>query len=157
MTQKEIDMKMIMIAVFTTTAAVAQTAPSQMPATDAEKIADALRAGPAFVTKDATLLDWPSMPGGNTAFFGRVRTNGPVFLATLVCRTMSPAALTGSSCSSSRTALPVGSLMCAMSEFHICMAASGCLTECMRREATTNSTLGHTLWSWGQIKRCREH
>src|SRR5260370_20332733 len=35
-----------------------------MPVTDAEKIADALRAGPVFVTKDATLLDWPSMPGG---------------------------------------------------------------------------------------------
>ena len=35
-----------------------------MPVTDAEKIADALRAGPAFITKDATLLDWPSAPGG---------------------------------------------------------------------------------------------
>ena len=35
-----------------------------MPVTDAEKIADALRAGPAFITKDATLLDWPSKPGG---------------------------------------------------------------------------------------------
>ena len=57
-------MKLIMIAVLAATAAVAQTAPSQMPATDAEKIADALRAGPAFVTKGATLLDWPSTPGG---------------------------------------------------------------------------------------------
>jgi hypothetical protein len=35
-----------------------------LPVTDAEKIADALRAGPAFITKDATLLDWPSAPGG---------------------------------------------------------------------------------------------
>jgi hypothetical protein len=35
-----------------------------LPLTDAEKIADALRAGPAFVTKDATLLDWPAAPGG---------------------------------------------------------------------------------------------
>ena len=57
-------MKLIMIAVFATTAVVAQTAQSRMPATDAEKIADALRAGPAFVTKGATLLDWPSTPGG---------------------------------------------------------------------------------------------
>jgi hypothetical protein len=31
--------------------------------TDVEKIADALRAGPAFITKDATVLDWPSAPG----------------------------------------------------------------------------------------------
>lgn len=33
-------------------------------ATDAQKIAEALRAGPAFITKDATLLDWPSARGG---------------------------------------------------------------------------------------------
>jgi hypothetical protein len=32
--------------------------------TDAEKIADALRAGPDFITKDATILDYPSAPGG---------------------------------------------------------------------------------------------
>jgi hypothetical protein len=36
----------------------------RLPVTDAEKIADALRAGPAFITKDATLLDWPAAPGG---------------------------------------------------------------------------------------------
>jgi hypothetical protein len=57
-------MQLIMIAVFAATAAIAQTAPSRRPATDAEKIADALRAGPPFVTKGATLLDWPSTPGG---------------------------------------------------------------------------------------------
>jgi hypothetical protein len=31
---------------------------------DAEKLADALRAGPDFVTAGATVLDWPSTPGG---------------------------------------------------------------------------------------------
>jgi hypothetical protein len=36
----------------------------RLPVTAAEKIADALRAGPVFITKDATLLDWPSAPGG---------------------------------------------------------------------------------------------
>jgi hypothetical protein len=36
----------------------------RLPVTDADKIADALRAGPAFITKDATVLDWPSAPGG---------------------------------------------------------------------------------------------
>jgi hypothetical protein len=35
-----------------------------LPMTDAEKVADALRAGPAFITKDATVLDWPSSPEG---------------------------------------------------------------------------------------------
>jgi hypothetical protein len=36
----------------------------RLPLTDAEKIADALRAGPAFITKEATVVDWPSTPGG---------------------------------------------------------------------------------------------
>ena len=36
----------------------------RLPVTDAEKIAGALRAGPAFITKDATVLDWPSAPEG---------------------------------------------------------------------------------------------
>ena len=35
-----------------------------MPVTDVERVADALRAGLVFVTKDATLLDWPSTPRG---------------------------------------------------------------------------------------------
>src|SRR3984893_1357910 len=62
--QKELEMKLITIVLFATTAAFAQAAKSRMPVTDAEKIADALHAGPAFVTKDATLLDWPSTPAG---------------------------------------------------------------------------------------------
>jgi hypothetical protein len=36
----------------------------RLPVTDAEKVADALRAGPAFITKDAAVRDWPSAPGG---------------------------------------------------------------------------------------------
>jgi hypothetical protein len=34
------------------------------PATDAEKIADALRAGPGFISDDATILDWPTSKSG---------------------------------------------------------------------------------------------
>jgi hypothetical protein len=55
-------MKLIMIAL-TTAAAFAQKRES-WPSTDAEKTGDALRAGPPFITKDATLVDWPSAPGG---------------------------------------------------------------------------------------------
>jgi hypothetical protein len=54
-------MGMVLLAVST---ALAQTAESRMPVTDAEKVADALRVAPAFITKDATLLDWPATPGG---------------------------------------------------------------------------------------------
>jgi hypothetical protein len=43
---------------------VAQTAKDKLPTTDAEKIADAMRAGPPFITKNATLLDWPTTTNG---------------------------------------------------------------------------------------------
>src|SRR5262249_11257541 len=42
----------------------AQTVTDKHPVTDAEKIADALAAAPEFITKDATILDWPAKPGG---------------------------------------------------------------------------------------------
>src|SRR5580658_6524503 len=57
-------MKLITIVLFAVGAVFAQTAELSRPITDVEKIADALRAAPAFVTKDATLLDWPTIPGG---------------------------------------------------------------------------------------------
>ena len=47
-----------------TLAASAQTVSPDHPSTDAEKVADALRAGPSFITKNATLLDWPTGAGG---------------------------------------------------------------------------------------------
>jgi hypothetical protein len=43
--------------------ATAQGGPTEHPSTDADKIADTLRAGPPFITNDATLLDWPAKPG----------------------------------------------------------------------------------------------
>jgi hypothetical protein len=46
-----------------TASASAQTASPGHPTTDAEKVADALRAGPDFLTRNATILDWPSAPG----------------------------------------------------------------------------------------------
>lgn len=42
----------------------AQTLTDKHPATDTEKIADALSAGPEFITRNATILDWPATPGG---------------------------------------------------------------------------------------------
>jgi hypothetical protein len=41
-----------------------QPQPTAHPATDSQKIADALRAGPTFITAHATLLDWPSTQDG---------------------------------------------------------------------------------------------
>ena len=48
----------------TATVALSQNS-SDHPVTDAAKIADALRAGPPFITENATILDWPQQPGGD--------------------------------------------------------------------------------------------
>ena len=37
---------------------------SNHPKTDPAKLADALRAGPSFITDHATILDWPESPAG---------------------------------------------------------------------------------------------
>jgi hypothetical protein len=42
----------------------AQSADDHLPVTDAEKIADALRAGPDFITDSATVVDYPATKGG---------------------------------------------------------------------------------------------
>ena len=55
---------LLALATMAGSAASAQTAPSRRSVTDPEKIADAVRAGPTFITKDATILDWPSTPDG---------------------------------------------------------------------------------------------
>ena len=55
---------MLLTTVLLTVAAVFAQSSDRLPVTDPEKIADALRAGPAFITKDATVLDWPPNPGG---------------------------------------------------------------------------------------------
>jgi hypothetical protein len=52
------------LCLFIMSLALAQTNTSNPPKTDSEKIADALRAGPKFITSGATILDWPSAPGG---------------------------------------------------------------------------------------------
>jgi hypothetical protein len=54
----------VLLCLFIASFAMAQTNMSSPPKTDAEKIADALRAGPNFITGGATILDWPSTPGG---------------------------------------------------------------------------------------------
>jgi hypothetical protein len=54
----------LLATVLLTVATAFTQSPDRLPVTDAEKIADALRGGPAFITKDATVLDWPSAHGG---------------------------------------------------------------------------------------------
>jgi hypothetical protein len=66
---KSVPIFLALLMLLTVTCASAQntkheTTASQFPTSDAEKIADALRAGPSFITKDATILDWPATQGG---------------------------------------------------------------------------------------------
>ena len=56
-------MKLLTTVLLAAASAFAQSS-DRSPVTDAEKIADASRAGPEFITEHATLLDWPSAPGG---------------------------------------------------------------------------------------------
>ena len=57
-------MKLSVLLLLATLTAAAQPTAQDHPTTDAQKIADALRAGPGFITKDATILDWPTTPDG---------------------------------------------------------------------------------------------
>jgi hypothetical protein len=47
--------------------------PSGHQSTDDEKIADALRAGPPFITKDAVIADWPANPKAPNAQYRVLR------------------------------------------------------------------------------------
>jgi len=57
-------MKLTVFCLFVALAAGAQSATEHLPVTDAEKIADAQRAGPNFITDDATIVDYPASKGG---------------------------------------------------------------------------------------------
>ena len=57
-------MKSVAFLIFITAVTCAQMPASRASKSDAEKIASSMRAGPKFVTQNATVLDWPSSPGG---------------------------------------------------------------------------------------------
>jgi hypothetical protein len=61
---RRIFMRFACSVLITAVVTYAQALPSGHPRSDAEKIASAMRAGPKFVTQNATVLDWPSSPGG---------------------------------------------------------------------------------------------
>jgi len=50
-------MKLTVLCLFAALTAGAQSTTQHVPVTDIEKTADALRAGPQFITDDATILD----------------------------------------------------------------------------------------------------
>ena len=122
---KEFGMKLIAITFLTVTAAFAQTAEPRLAITDAEKIADALRAGPVFITKGATLLDWPPASGGEYRVLRKARTNGPVSRLFPGIRMMNQGASTRYSCTGFRTAWPAGPRALIASASRTCIVAPG--------------------------------
>jgi len=52
------------LCLFAALAASAQSTTGHLPVTDAEKLADALRAAPKFITDGATIVDFPASKGG---------------------------------------------------------------------------------------------
>jgi hypothetical protein len=52
------------LCLFAAPTASAQNTTQHLPVRNAEKLADALRAGPHFITDDATILDWSAPKGG---------------------------------------------------------------------------------------------
>ena len=68
-------MKFAFLILITAVATCAQAPPSGQTKSDVEKIASAMQAGPKFVTQSATVLDWPSSPGGEFRVL-RAGTNG---------------------------------------------------------------------------------
>ena len=57
-------MTLIVLCLFAVLTARAQATAEHLPVTDPEKIADALRAAPKFITDGATIVDYPASKGG---------------------------------------------------------------------------------------------
>ena len=57
-------MKLAVLCLFAALTEGAQGTTEHLPVADAEKIADALRAGPNFIADGATLVDYPAIKGG---------------------------------------------------------------------------------------------
>jgi hypothetical protein len=57
-------MRLIVLCLFAALTASAQSTIEHLPVTDADKIADALRAAPKFITDGATIVDYPAGKGG---------------------------------------------------------------------------------------------
>jgi hypothetical protein len=60
----EVRNEVTVLCLFVALTAGAQSTTEHQPVTDAEKITDALRAGPNFITDGATIVDYPASEGG---------------------------------------------------------------------------------------------
>jgi hypothetical protein len=73
------EMKLTVFCLFAALVSSAQSTTEHLPVTDAEKIADALRAAPNFITDGATIVDYRRTKAPSFEFFVRVAVNGPAY------------------------------------------------------------------------------
>ena len=67
--------KFAFLVLITAVITYAQAPPSGKSKSDTDKVRSAMQAGPKFVTRNATVLDWPTSPGGEYRVL-RAGTNG---------------------------------------------------------------------------------
>jgi hypothetical protein len=134
-------MKLLASVLLTAVTAFAQSS-DRLLVTDTEKIADALRGGPAFITKDATVRDWPSAPGAEYRLL-RKGSNEWTCLPAIpgYSHDESQGASTRYSCAGCRTALPAGRRRLIGSASRACISAPGNRRMVLR---AMNSTLART-------------
>ncbi len=73
--EENFDEEVCFLSLFTTAVTSAQMPASRKSKSDMERIASALEAGPKFVTQNATVIDYPTSPGGEYRVL-RAGTNG---------------------------------------------------------------------------------
>ena|ERR1700723_2182826 len=137
--------KSAFLILITAVVTYAQTPASRNSKSDEDKIASALQASPKFVTTGATVLDYPTSPGGEFRVL-RAGTNEWTYLSGAPGTTHDEAA-----CFDQvflqflKDSMAVVRPICRVSESHVCVLANGYLTSYMRWEAGMHSMLGHTL------------
>jgi hypothetical protein len=141
MIRKYAAMTLLTTVLLTVATAFAQSS-DRLPVTDAEKIADALRAGPEFITKDATLLDWPSAPGGEYRLL-RKGSNEWTCLPAIPGDSHDEPGCFDQVFLQFVKDCPALHPNFSASESHTCTVASGYPSR-MRRDPAMNSTLGRT-------------
>jgi hypothetical protein len=92
--------RVTLLVLITSFITYAQMPASRKPKSDEEKIASAMQGGPKFVTQNATVLDYPTSPGGEFRVLRAGKNGWTCLPGPPAGAMMSPAALTRSFCSS---------------------------------------------------------
>jgi hypothetical protein len=136
--------KFAFLLLFTAVVTSAQMPASRELKSDAEKIASAVQAGPKFVTQNATVIDYPTSPGGEYRVLRAGRNGWTCLPGYAAAAHDEPGCFDHVFLQFIKDSMAGLTPNVQASEFHTCTVASGCLTNRTRWEAALNSTSGHT-------------